>query len=763
MNLSKLGGILLLLIFASAAFAQKGGILRGNIFDSSTGEPIIYGTVVLEGTDFGMNTNLEGFFSFIDVPAGDYKLIVTYVGFETYEEEFKVENNKILYRNIEIEPSSVQLSTFKISGRKSKARTEVTVSQLSVSASELKSLPAAGDPDIAQYLPVLPGVISTGDQGGQIYIRGGAPIQNLMLLDGIPIINPFHSIGFFSVFETETIKSVDVLTGGFGAKYGGRLSAVVDIKTRDGNTKNYSGKLSTNPFMTKALFEGPIKKAKDSSDGSASFMLSGKTSYIDQTSKTLYPYAVAVGGGADNLPYSFTDLYGKLTLKSGNGSKLNLFGFNYNDRVNYEIADLNWKLSGFGAKGLIIPSNSNLIISSNVAYSNYNIDLVEDEGFDRNSGIQQATVNFDFAYYGLNTDFNYGLFFNTLRTDFKFRNFRGITINQVSNAAEMGGYFSLKSTIGNLIIEPSVRGQFYQAQSKFSVEPRLGAKWNVTDDLRLKMAGGLYTQNLLSSVNEQEVVNIFVGFLLGPEQEILDVETGAFAENRLQRSTHLILGTEYDLSSNLELNVEVYTKQFGQLISLNRNKTEAKDPDFVAENGEARGLDISLRYEKDDFYVWSTYSLGKVTRFDGEQVFPTIFDRRHNVNLLFSYKFGANKNWEAGVRWNYGSELPFTQTQGFYGNVNFLDEGLNTNVGTSNPELSTLYSSVRNGGRLSPYHRLDMSVKRFFKINPTNIIEAQFSVTNAYNRPNVFFIDRKTSERIDQLPILPNATLSWSF
>ena len=113
MNLSKLGGILLLLIFASAAFAQKGGILRGNIFDSSTGEPIIYGTVVLEGTDFGMNTNLEGFFSFIDVPAGDYKLIVTYVGFETYEEELKVENNKILYRNIEIEPSSVQLNTFK--------------------------------------------------------------------------------------------------------------------------------------------------------------------------------------------------------------------------------------------------------------------------------------------------------------------------------------------------------------------------------------------------------------------------------------------------------------------------------------------------------------------------------------------------------------------------------------------------------------------------------------------------------------------------
>jgi hypothetical protein len=763
MRLTRFGGILILLLFAGQMLAQRGGIVRGNVFDASTGEPIIYGTVVLDGTDFGMNTNFEGFFSFTDVPAGSYNLIVTYVGYETYEEKIEVENNKILYRNIEIAPSSVQLQTVNISGRKSKARTEVTVSQLTVSASELKQLPAAGDPDIAQYLPVLPGVISTGDQGGQIYIRGGAPIQNLMLLDGVPIINPFHSIGFFSVFETETIKSVDVMTGGFGARYGGRLSAVVDIKTKDGNKKNFSGKLSTNPFMSKALFEGPIKRAKAPGDGSMSFLLTGKTSYIDQTSQSLYPYAVAVGGGADNLPYSFTDIYGKVTMSAGNGSKLNLFMFDYNDRVNYEIADLDWNLTGFGAKGLIIPTNSNLIINSNIAFSDYAINLIEDEGFPRQSGIQQTNVNFDFNYYGLNTDFSYGLFFNTLKTNFRFRNFRGITIDQNANAAELGGYFSVKSTLGKLILEPSVRGHFYQTQNVFSVEPRLGAKYNATDNFRLKMAGGLYSQDLLSSVNEEEVVNIFTGYLLGPEETIIDVETGLAAENRLQRAAHLIVGTEFDLTDFIELNVEAYTKRFGQLVSLNRNKTTAQEPDFVAENGDARGLDFSLRYEKDRLYVWSTYSLGKVTRFDGEQVFPTIFDRRHNVNLLASYKFGSNEEWEAGVRWNYGSELPFTQTQGFYGNINFIDQGLDTNVGNSNPDLSTLYSTTRNGGRLTPYHRLDASIKRVFAIGERNKIEAQLSVTNAYNRPNIFFIDRKTSERIDQLPILPNFTLSWTF
>ena len=334
MKLSRLIGFVFLFLSCSAAFAQKGGIVRGNVFDKDTGEPIIYGTVILDGTDFGMNTDLEGFFSFSDVPAGEYNLIITYVGYENYEEKITVEDRKILYKNIEISPSSVRLETFNISGRKSKARTNVTVSQLSVSASELKALPSAGDPDIAQYLPVLPGVISTGDQGGQIYIRGGSPVQNLMLLDGVPIINPFHSIGFFSVFETEAIKSVDVLTGGFGAKYGGRLSAVVDIKTRDGNKKSLSGKLSSNPFMSKAVLEGPLKKAVNPGDGSIAFLVTGKTSYIDRTSSQLYPYASAVGGGDENnLPYSFTDLYGKLTFSSGNGSKLNLFGFDYKPQI----------------------------------------------------------------------------------------------------------------------------------------------------------------------------------------------------------------------------------------------------------------------------------------------------------------------------------------------------------------------------------------------------------------------------------------------
>ncbi len=142
--------------------------------------------------------------------------------------------------------------------QKEQAKSEVQISKLSVTAKQIRSLPSAGgQADIAQYLTVLPGVVFTGDQGGQLYIRGGSPVQNRILLDGMTIFNPFHSIGFYSVFETELIRNVDVLTGGFNADYGGRISAVVDVKTREGNRKRLAGLVSGSPFLAKAMIEGP--------------------------------------------------------------------------------------------------------------------------------------------------------------------------------------------------------------------------------------------------------------------------------------------------------------------------------------------------------------------------------------------------------------------------------------------------------------------------------------------------------------------------
>jgi len=287
-------------------------------------------------------------------------------------------------------------------------------------------------------------------------------------------------------------------------------------------------------------------------------------------------------------------------------------------------------------------------------------------------------------------------------------------------------------------------------------------KLNMSDNVRFKLSGGLYAQNLISTVNERDVVNLFVGFLSGPEERIYEPGTTVETGHRLQKAVHFIGGFEIDLSSRLQLNIEPYVKKFNQLIALNRNKLTAQEPNFMTETGTASGLDISARYETPKTFIWCTYSLGKVTRDDGEQEYPTNFDRRHNINFLGSFRFGHKLLWEFGARWNFGSGFPFTLTQGFYGQYNFL-QGLDTDYISGNPNLGIIYADARNSGRLPTYHRMDISLKKKFVMGKYSSLEANFSVTNVYDRENIFYFDRVRYERVDQLPILPSFGLTYTF
>lgn len=751
----------MLLFGYSIGFSQN-GTLRGNVFDADTGAPIIYCNLQLQGTNLGVTTDFDGFFSLTNIPVGNYQLVATYIGYDSLSQNIVIKENQIAYQRINIQANSVQLNTVDVSARKEKARSEVQVSALTVTPKQIKALPSiGGQADIAQYLPVLPGIIFTGDQGGQLYIRGGSPIQNKILLDGMTIYNPFHSLGFFSVFETETIRSVDVLTGGFNAEHGGRVSAVVDIKTREGNKKRFGGTLSANPFQGKVLLEGPIVKLDEAKGNSLSFMVTGKHSYIDKTSPNLYPYAVE--NDSIGLPFNFTDLYGKLSFVGANGSKINLFGFNFKDRVNFQgLADLDWNTVGAGLQFKLIPNNSSSIINGNFSFSDYDIGLVESDNKPRTSGITSFTAGLNFTYFGNNSEANYGFEINGFRTAFEFINFLDLTIEQFENTTELAGFVKFKKQFGKLIIEPGIRAQLYATLNNFSFEPRLGLKYNINEDLRFKIAGGLYSQNLISTVNERDIINLFVGFLSGPDASIFKPGTGERTDDRLQKANHIVAGLEIDLGKNVELNIEPYLKDFSQLINLNRNKLTPQESDYAVETGEAYGIDFSVKYETSDLYLWGTYSWGNVNRDDGDQVYPTIFDRRHNVNLLGTYNFGEDKSWEASVRWNMGSGFPFTLTQGFY-TFNTFENGISTDVLTDNPELGIIYDETRNGGRLPYYHRLDASLKKTVTFSKYAKLELVASVTNAYNRENIFFFDRVRYDRQNQLPILPSLGATFSF
>lgn len=742
------------LLLTISSFAQDATI-RGVVRDDATGEAIISATVYIAGTSNGVSTNLDGFYS-INVEPGTYTVVAKYLGYDSTAAQVTVLAGQVFNQPLNMVESSVQLTTVNVSARKDIAKTEVSISSVTLTPKQLKVIPSTGgEADLAQYLQVLPGVVFTGDQGGQLYIRGGSPVQNRVLMDGMTIVNPFHSIGFFSVFETEAIKNVEVLTGGFNAEYGGRISAIIDITTRDGNKKKMGGLVSVSPFQAKALIEGPLKKINDRGS-SISYLFTGKHSYINETSKQVYSYIDTAG-----LPFSYTDLYGKLSFNGGNGSKLNLFGFNYTDRVNYEVADLGWVANGVGLDFVIIPGTSKMIIGGNFTYSDYDIEIQEGDDSPRRSSIGGFMAGLDFTYYGDNSEFKYGFNVTGNRTDFEFTNLYNNTINEIQNTTELAGFLKYRKSLDKLVIEPSIRFQYYASIAETTFEPRLGIKFNASDRFRLKFAGGYYTQDLISAVNEQDIVNLFVGFISSPS-DVAQPNSSIEAESRLQKSIHAIGGIEIDITDKIGLNIEPYYKAFPQLISLNRNKQSVEEPNFITETGSARGLDFLLQYRSKDIFVWAAYSLGYVNRDDGEQEYSTHFDRRHNANFIFSYKFGSKDNWESSIRWNFGSGFPFTLTQGFYNNMPF-DNGLDTDIVGENGDLGIIYSDERNTGRLPYYHRLDASIKYTHEFSKTSEMIITGSITNAYNRDNIFYFDRVEYDRVNQLPIIPSLGVVYSF
>jgi len=275
------------LLFGNA-FSQTADI-RGFVYFSENAEAAIYTSVYLKGTTYGSTTDLNGFFSISRVPPGTYSLMVTFVGYDTINVAVTVKEDDIITKKLYLKKSVIEVPEVEVSAEKEEAKTDVKISVTRVTPREIKQVPAiGGEPDLAQYLQVVPGVVFTGDQGGQFYIRGGSPVQNKVLLDGMVIYNPFHSIGLFSVFDQDIIRGVDIYTGGFNAEYGGRISSVMDITTRDGNKKRISGKAGVNTFTSKLIIEGPISKLDEESGGSSSFILAGKTSYMQQSSKVSF-------------------------------------------------------------------------------------------------------------------------------------------------------------------------------------------------------------------------------------------------------------------------------------------------------------------------------------------------------------------------------------------------------------------------------------------------------------------------------------------
>lgn len=766
--LRKLSFLFIFSILSLTSVFSQSGSIRGFIYEKKTGEPVIFTSVYLYKSTHGAVTDVNGYFVISQVPPGNYILMVTGIGYDSLTEKITIGKGEILTKKLFLDKATYVLKGAQISAQMQEQKKEVKTSVVKITPKQIKQLPTiGGSPDLAQYLQVLPGVIFTGDQGGQLYIRGGSPVQNKVLLDGMIIYNPFHSIGLFSVFDTDIMRNADVYTGGFGSEYGGRISSVMDITTRDGNKKRYGGKVGASVFGAKALVEGPLKKQKESGSGSSSFILSVKNSYLQESSKLFYSYV-----DKDGLPFNYQDVYGKVSFNSGSGSKVNFFGFNFRDQVNYQsISNFKWNSTGGGTNFIIVPGKSPALIQGVFAYSNYKMTLEETNLEPRESSIAGFNAGLNFSYFFKKNELKYGVEMQGFKTNFNFFNTIGRKIEEIQNTTEIAAFLKYKMVFKNLTIDPGLRLQWYASLSNVSVEPRIAMKYNLNNNVRLKLSAGMYSQNLLSANSDRDVVNLFYGFLSGPEN-LPENFDGKTVTHKLQKSEHIVAGIEYDPLPSLTLTFEGYFKHFPQLTNLNRNKiyddtgeySEIPDylkKDFIIETGDAKGLDFSAKLDLDRFYFWGVYSFAFVNRYDGIIHYVPHYDRRHNVNLVASVFFGEDKEWEFDARWNFGSGFPVTPTNGYYGRITFAD-GINSNYTSENENMALIYGDP-NSKRLSTYHRLDINFKRKIQFTEESTLEIDISVTNVYNRKNIFYVNRITNERVYQLPVLPSIGVNLSF
>ncbi|MCF8241866.1 MAG: TonB-dependent receptor [Melioribacteraceae bacterium] len=729
--------LILCVLLSTIAFGQESGNLRGVVSDSTNGEVLAYGNVYIKEVNRGSSTDERGYFYIASLPANrSYTVIFSYVGYLPKELDVFIAPNKITEVEVELSPESVELQTIEKIGEKVVEQNATDIGLERISIKKLESLPKSVEVDVFRSLQSLPGVQSTGDVSARYYVRGGASNQNLVLLDGITVYNPFHALGLFSVIDPEIINSVEFYKGGFPAEYGGRLSSVLSIVSKDGNKNRFSTVASSSYLTGKALFEGPIP------DGS--FYISGRKSYNTKI------YRKFINKSA---PFDFYDLSFKLNYQNSDfieGSKFMINGFFSADRMLEDDPfkeDFEWKNNLFGFSWFQV-YDSPLFSELSISVSNFTGEVIPKFSTARpkKNEINDITFNSNFTYIFDNRDeIGVGIEIQTIDTKLLLENTNGVVTDLHTNGAKIGLFAKYKFLqYENFGMDVGTRATLagLSSSGSFFFEPRISTTYRFSPMLAVKAAWGVYQQEITTISNENEVISLFEPYIISPEYL-----TPA-------RSTHYIFGVDTNPLENLSFDTEVYYKKYDHLPSLNENKKFEDDPDLIAGEGESYGMEFMMKYGVWILNLTGSYSLSwSYIEADNWLYYPR-YDSRHTLNFTLEVNIG--KGWTASGMWIYNTGRPFTPLIGFYDKLYVGDIHENPYLYENYFPYSIL--GDKNIERLPDYHRLDFNLSKKFDFNFMKV-SLDFSILNVYDRKNIFYFKRDTGERVDMLPFLPTATL----
>lgn len=767
--------LFVLLCCAINSLAQKHTI-SGYVSDKKTQEKLIGANIFDSKSKSGTSTNTYGFFS-LTLPDDSVKLFISYIGYAVQNKSFLLNANQNL--NIDLVPDN-QLQAVEIVAEQGEKIEESTrMGTINIPIEQLKKVPALfGEVDVLKVLQLLPGVKSGGEGSTGIYVRGGGPDQNLILLDGAPIYNASHLFGFFSTFNADAIKTVELTKGGFPARYGGRLSSVIDINMKEGNMRKYNVEGSIGIISSKLLIEGPIIKDK------TSFIIAARRTYID---KLISPFIKASSGGSTNAGYYFYDLNLKVNHKISDRDRLFLSFYNGLDKLylsdngsssgsDQELqAYLKWG-NNLGAARWNHVFNSQLFCNTSVTYTQYKFAVglsVNDQLNDTkqsavySSGIRDwaGNVNFDYIpnprhYVRFGGHYTYHTF-ETGAQQFKTTGFASDVDSTTGNpnifSHEMSIYAEddwkitekLKINAGLHATGFLVQNNLYKSlQPRFSGRYLLGNNWS----LKASYASMMQFIHLLSNSNVGLPTDLWV-----PATKLI----------KPQQSYQGALGFAKSVKNNMfEFSVEGYYKYMKDIIDY------LDGADFIGGAGDwehkvaqgtgwSYGAEFLLQKKKGKYTGWIGYTLSWTNRqfaqINDGKVYPYKYDRRHDISFVNIYKLSNKFDLAATFVYGTGNAISLPLQSYVAANV----PGLNSTDGQ--------YYGTKNNYRMAPYSRLDLSISKHKK-KKWGVVTWSFGVYNAYSRQNPYFLyfrnnkqGRKELVQVSLFPLIPSLSYSFKF
>ena len=774
-----------------------GSIFSGFINDSSNGEPLAYTNVILldksDDIIYGSISDLEGYFIIPNVVPGEYNVRIMLIGYDTYNSKIIIDESNIR-SNYDLNPEPIQTDEVKVSAERMRFEKRVDISRVNLTNRDIKRAPSFIESDIFRTIQLLPSVSASNDFNSALIVRGGSPDENLILVDGAEIYNPYHIGGVFSTFNSDMISDTEFLAGGFPAQYSSRLSSVLSITSRKGDSKNgklkdtnlikpywdYSkGSGSVSILSSKLLVEGPLYNG--------SWMFSGRRTYFD---KFLDTYYYAIEGNKSPNNYYFWDMQFKATTKITQNNHLTFSQFSGKDDLKINVGGENFPGIGFNwdwgnsMKSLswkYIP-NMNYFLETNLSNTNYTFNVDFDIAFITDSLEYEGelidtsqSIDLSLNLYNvvedvtLDQSINYipsekiklkiGWQYKLLKLDYEEYFTGSQTTNIESTPNILSAYISCTwQLLPSLYINPGLRVSKYNRYDKDLTNPRFAIKYNPISDLALKFSWGTFSQFLYTINQENELLRIVDFWQPIPDKQ------------KPQEVEHFIIGAEYWISEGNTFSVESYYKPYHHVYDLNPKVDNANIDSTLAVSGTGKAYGIELLYKLNINKIsgWVSYAYSQINReidlnsdgilWEEKEIYPAKYNKPHSFNTVLNYQYSPKYN--IGLACVFGSGQTYTPIIGkvhqssVYGTL-------------ANPyrNLGNIYGA-RNSSQYPPYFRLDVSFSRKTNLfGMDGLLKFQFiNLTNYYNVLLYNWDHTASPSRVTAYSMFPIIfTFGWDF